>query len=96
VGSRSSISSPDPDYSLGLCQVLIELEDAFGGTRFRVAISYNYGQPFSFTRAMSLELLRSLFQWSDDEEEASGYASSAIVSSEQIGTVSANMADDNH
>jgi len=45
---------------------------------------------------MSSEPLRSLFQWSDDEEEASGYASSATVSSEQTGILSANMVDNNH
>jgi len=42
---------------------------------------------------ISLELLKSLFQWSDDEGEASGYASSATVSSVQTGRVSANMAN---
>jgi len=45
---------------------------------------------------MSPELLRSLFQWSDDEEEANDYASFATVSSEQIGIMSVNMTDDNH
>jgi len=41
--------------------------------------------------------LKSLFQWSDDEwGEASGQASSATVSSVQIGRVSANMADNNN
>jgi len=39
--------------------------------------------------------LRILFQGSDNEGEASGYASSATVSSEQIGVMSANMADNN-
>ena len=45
---------------------------------------------------MSLEPMRGLFQWSDDEEEASRYASSATVSSVQIGRVLANMADNNN
>jgi len=45
---------------------------------------------------MSPKSLRCLFQWSDDEEEASGYASSTTVSSEQTGTMSANMANNNH
>ena len=40
--------------------------------------------------------LRSLFQLSDDEEETSVYASFVTVSSEQTGTVSANMADNNY
>ena len=40
--------------------------------------------------------LRNLFQWSDDEEEASGYASSATISSVWTGLVSANMADNNN
>jgi len=42
---------------------------------------------------MSPALLRNLFQWSDDEEEASGYASSATISSVRTGLVSANMVD---
>ena len=42
---------------------------------------------------MSPEPLKSLFQWSDDEEEVSGYASSVTVSSVQTCKVSANMAD---
>jgi len=40
--------------------------------------------------------LKSLFQWSVDEEEASGYASSATVSPVQTGRVSANMADNSN
>jgi len=39
--------------------------------------------------------LRNLFQWSDDEK-ASGYASSATISSVRTGLVSANMADNNN
>ena len=39
--------------------------------------------------------LRNLFQWSDDEENVSGYASSATISSIRAGLVSANMADNN-
>ena len=42
---------------------------------------------------MSPEPLKSLYQWSDDEGESSGYASSATVSSVQTGKVLANMAD---
>jgi len=45
---------------------------------------------------MSPEPLRSFFKWSDDEEEASDYAFSAIVSSEQTWIVSVNIADNNH
>ena len=45
---------------------------------------------------MSPEPLKSLFQWSNDEDEASGYASSATVSSVQTSRVSANMADNNN
>jgi len=40
--------------------------------------------------------LKSLFQLSDDEGEASGYASSVTVSFVQIGRLSANMADNNN
>jgi len=45
---------------------------------------------------MSLEPLKNLFQWSDDEGEASGYTSLVTVSSVQTGIVSANMADNNN
>ena len=45
---------------------------------------------------MSPDPLKSLFQLSDDEREASGYASSAMVSSVQTGIVLANMADNNN
>jgi len=44
----------------------------------------------------SPEPLKCLFQWSDDEEKASGYASSATVSFVQTGRVSDNMADNNN
>ena len=49
-----------------------------------------YGQP------SSSELLRYKFQWSDKEKEASGYASSSIISSVQARFISANMADNNN
>jgi len=45
---------------------------------------------------MLVELLRHHFQWSDNEEEASGYVSSATISSMQAGFVSANMTDINN
>ena len=57
---------------------------------------YNYGQPSSSTWALSPAPLRHLFQWSDDEEEASCYASSVTISSVRTGLVSANMADNNN
>ena len=71
-----------------------------GGTRrclprYSVAIPYNYGQPSSSTGAVSLAPLRNLFQWSNDEEEASGYASSASIGWVRMEVVSANMADNN-
>ena len=91
-----SVSFPDPDYSPGLSQVLIELEDTFWGTRFRITTPYNYEQSSYSTGAISLKLLRSLFQWSNGEEKASGCTSSAIVSMEKIGIVSVNMAKNNH
>jgi len=69
--------------------------DAFQGTHSRVAIPYDYAQPSSSTAVVSPIPLRNLFQWPDDEEEASGYASSAIISSVWTGLVSANMADSN-
>ena len=43
---------------------------------------------------MSPAPLKSLFQWSDNEE-ASGYASSTTISLVRTGLVSANMADNN-
>jgi len=76
----SLIYYPDPDYNPDLGQVLVEQEGAFQSMRTRVAIPYNYGQPSS-SGAMSPESLRYLFQWSDDKGEASGCASSAIISS---------------
>jgi len=82
------------DYNPCLGQVLVGQESAFRGTRFRVAIPYKYEQPSSSTGVVSPESLKSLFQWSDDEGEASGYASSATVSSVQTGR--ANMADNNN
>ena len=42
---------------------------------------------------MSPEPLKSRFQWSDDEGEASGYASSTTINSVQTGRILANMAD---
>jgi len=45
---------------------------------------------------MSPKPLKGLFQWSNEEGEASRYASSATVSSMQIDRVSANMADNNN
>jgi len=70
-------------------------EGAFQGTRSRIAIPYDYGQPSSSTGVVSPTSLRNLFQWSDDEE-ASEYASSATISSVWTGLVSANMADNNN
>ena len=88
-------SSPEPNYSPGLGQVLVERKGTFQGTHSRVAIHYNYGQPSS-TEAMLSESLRHHFRWSDDEEEFSGYASFATISSVQAGFISANMADNNN
>jgi len=45
---------------------------------------YNYGQPSSSTGAISPELLI-LFQWPDDEEEASGCTSSAQLAQSKQG-----------
>ena len=45
---------------------------------------------------ISPELLKSLFQWSDDEGEASGYASSAMICSVQTGIISMHMADNDN
>ena len=73
----------------------MDQEGAFQGTRSRVVIPYDYGQPSSSTGAVSPTPLRNLFQWLDDEEEASVYASSAKISSVRKSLVSANMADNN-
>jgi len=88
-------SFSNSDYSPGLNQILMNQESAFEGTRSRVAIPYDYGQPSSSTGAVSPTPLQNLFQWSDDEE-ASGYASSATISSVRTGLVSADMADNNN
>ena len=45
---------------------------------------------------MSPKPLKNLFQWSDDEGEAIGYASSATVSFVQTGRVLIHMADNNN
>ena len=74
----------------GLGQVLVEQK----GT-FQCTIPCNHGQPSS-SEAMLPEPLRHQFQWSDDEEEASGYASSATINSVQARFVSATMADSNN
>jgi len=87
-------SSPDPDYSPGLGQVLVHAEGVFRNTRSRVAIPYSYEQPSSSTTVTSPEPMRGLFQWSDEEDEDSGYASAATVSSIRTDKVLVNMADD--
>ena len=86
-------SSPDPDYSPGLGQVLVHEEGVFRNTRSRVAISYSYEQSSSSTAVTSPEPMKGLFQWSDEEDEDSGYASSATVSSVRTDRVLVNMAD---
>ena len=47
-------------------------------------------------RLYPLTPLRNLFQWSNDEEKATGYASSATITSRWTGLVSANTADNNN
>ena len=73
----------------------MDQEGAFQSTHSRVGIPYNYRQPSSSTGVVSPTPLRNLFQWSDDEEKASEYASSATISLVRTGLVSANMADNN-
>ena len=73
-------SSPDPDYSSGLGEVLVHKEGVFRSTRSRVTISYSYEHPSSSTEIASPELMKGLVQWSDEEDEDSGYASSVTVS----------------
>ena len=86
-----SFSSLDSDYSPGLGQVFVGQEGVFRGIRSRVAIPYIYEQPSSSTGMMSPQPLKSLFQWLDDDEEASRYTSSAMVISVQTSRVSANI-----
>ena len=57
---------------------------------------FNYEQFSLSGGAISPRSLRHLFQWSDDEEEVSGYASFSTISFVQTGFVSANMADNNN
>ena len=85
-------SSSDPDYSPGLSQVLVH-KGVFRNTRSRVAIPYSYEQPSFSTTVTSPEPMRGLFQWSEEENEDSGYASSATVSSVRTDRVSVNIAD---
>ena len=87
---------PDSDYGPGLGQVFVGQEGAFRGTRSRVATPFNYDQPSPSTGVMSSEPSTSLFQWSDDDGEVSGYASPATVSSVHTGRVSVNMTDSNN
>ena len=101
MGSKkeTDVHSPSfssPDYSPGIGLVLIEQESTFQGTQFTIAIPHNYEHPSSSTGVMSPELLRSLFQWSHEEGEASGYASFVIVSSIQTRLISASIADNNN
>ena len=85
-------SSPDPDYSTGLGEVLVHEEGVFRNTRSRVAIPYSYEQPSSSTTLASSQPRRSL-QSSDEEDEDSGYASSTTVSLVRTDRASVNMAD---
>ena len=85
-------SSPDPDYCPGLGEVLVREDGVFRNTRSRVAIPYNYEQPSSSTDLTALQPRRSP-QSSDGEDEDSGYASSATVSSVRTDKASVNMAD---
>jgi len=48
------------------------------------------------TGGLSPATLRHLFLWSDDEEEVSGYASFATISSVRIGLVSVNIVDNDN
>jgi len=93
VSHDTLYSSPDPDYSPGLGKVLVHEEGVFWNTRSKVAISYSYEQSSSSTAVTSPEPMKGLAQWSDEEDEDSGYASSATVSSVRMDRVSVNMAD---
>jgi len=93
VSHATPSSSPDPDYSPGLGEVLVYKEGVFRNTRSRVAIPYSYEQSSSSTTVTSPEPMRRLFQWSDEEDEDSGYASSATISSVRTDRVSVNMTD---
>ena len=70
-------SSPDPDYSPGVGQVLVHEEGVFRNTRSRV----EYPTVMSSHPSETPEPMRRLFQWSDEEDEDSGYSSSVTVSS---------------
>ena len=83
--------SSDSDYSPGLSQILINRDGAFRGTCSRVAIPFDYGQPLPGSPLP--ESLKNIFQWSDDDQEASGYASSSTVSSVMTRSASVHMAE---
>jgi len=74
-----SFSSRDSDYSPGLGQILVRQEGTFQGTNSRVARPFNYDQPSSSGGAISPEPLRHMFQWLDEKEEGSDYASSSTI-----------------
>ena len=86
-------SSPDPDYSPGLGEVLVHEEGVFRNTRSRVAVPYTYEQSSSSVAVASPQPKRGSVQWSDEEDEDSGYASSTTVSSVRTDRASVNMAD---
>ena len=93
TADETPYSSPDPDYSPGLGEVLVHEEGVFQNTRSRVAMPYSYEHPSSSTVVASPELRRRSVQSSDGEDEDSGYASSATVSSVRTDRVSVNMTE---
>ena len=54
---------------------------------------FNYDQPSSSGDAISPESLRHMFQWPDEEDEGSGYASFGTISSVQTRFVSVSLVD---
>jgi hypothetical protein len=78
IAPQRPMDSSDPDYSPGLGQVLIEKEGVFWGTRSKIAVPYAH----SIKDSTSPKTMRSIFNWSNEEEkEANGYASTSTVSS---------------
>jgi len=69
---------------------------SFRNTRSRVTIPYSYEQSSSSTAVTSPKPIKGLVQWSDKEDEDSGYASSTTVSSVRTDKVLVNMADNSN
>ena len=86
----SSTDSSDSDYNPGENQVPVGRDGIFRSTRSKIAIPFKYDQSSPVSGS-----LRSMFQWPDEEDDGTGYASSGTISSTQERVLSTCMADAN-